>query len=880
VNDSTDKPLGMARPSEADSSGQTEATDLTPPSPFATARNEPGWQRTRLRAPPEIAGYELREELGHGGMGVVYKAWQTSLKRPVAIKMIISGQHASAEERERFRIEAEAAARLQHPNIVQIYEIGEQNGLPYFVMELIAGQSLSHSRAGTPQPPREAAELVESLALAIQHAHERGIIHRDLKPGNVLLQPSGSGLPSATPDAQSAIRHLQAAIPKITDFGLAKRVEAEGDPTCTGAVLGTPSYMAPEQARGQRELIGPATDIYALGSILYELLTGRPPFKGATPLDTMEQVRTQEPIPPSRFQSKLPRDLETICLKCLQKESSRRYATAAALANDLRRFLKGESIVARPVGAGERAWKWARRRPAAALLIGVSVLAVMASIFAGVQHNLRVEAERARAQKNLHRSLQAIDQMLTRVADSSLRNVPQATPVRKSLILEAERLILELLQDDPHDPEVRLRAGNIYRKMGQMYQYLDVASDQAAQAYERANGYLTALAAEHPKRADVQRELAGCCYNQAALLRSLGRPDEALTRMREAIALRQPLADAGLEAEDRLQLAIYEHMRGWILHGRWARHGKSADAEAAEDAYERMRVLLEALHLESPQNQAYRQELARAHHFLSWLTSEHGRVSDAEAHHLKALPLREALVRESPGEVAYQEDLGHTYNNLALLYGNSQRPKEAEETYRRAVSLWDGLVQQFTAVPDYKSMAALARNNLVWVHLQNDPPLDECLEMLTLAVRLQGEALAVKSDVADYRTRMLFHQHNLAEVQIRRKAHAAAVEAAVAGLELTPNAAEHFTAAGYLARCVPLAAADSALPHAERGRLAEGYADRALELLREAVQRGFDNVSALRNEADFQAVRAREDFRKLVEDLERRVPLPPGESRE
>jgi WD40 repeat protein len=294
--------------------------------------------------------------LGKGGMGIVYKAEQTALRRMVALKMILHAEYASGEERRRFHAEAEAVGQLQHPNIVQVYEVGEHNGVPYFSLELCSGGSLAQKLNGTPWEPRRAAALVQTLAEAMEAAHQAGLVHRDLKPGNVLLTADGT--------------------PKVTDFGLVKRLDVEGQ-TQTGAVVGTPSYMAPEQAGGKSKQIAPATDVYALGAILYELLTGRPPFKAATPLDTIRQVVSDEPVAPSRLQSRTPCDLQTICLKCLQKEPARRYRSAAALAEDLGRFLRSEPIQARPAGRVERVVKWARRQPALAGLVAVSVLAVL-----------------------------------------------------------------------------------------------------------------------------------------------------------------------------------------------------------------------------------------------------------------------------------------------------------------------------------------------------------------------------------------------------------------------------------------------------------------------------------------------------------------------
>ncbi len=257
--------------------------------------------------------------------------------------MILGGAHAAPEELARFRTEAEAVAQLQHPNIVQIYDVGECDGKPFFSLEFVEGGSLDQKLNRKAQKAKEAAGLVEVLARAMHSAHEKGIVHRDLKPANILLTQDGT--------------------PKITDFGLAKRLADDSNQTQNGSVMGTPSYMAPEQAAGRVEDMGPATDVYALGAILYDALTGRPPFKGATVVDTLNQVRNDEPMPPSRLQPRVPRDLETICLKCLQKSPRKRYASAQALAEDLRRFLAGEPILARPMGRAERLWRWCRRNP-------------------------------------------------------------------------------------------------------------------------------------------------------------------------------------------------------------------------------------------------------------------------------------------------------------------------------------------------------------------------------------------------------------------------------------------------------------------------------------------------------------------------------------
>jgi hypothetical protein len=339
-----------------------------------------------------LGRYEPIRELGRGGMGVVYLARQTALKRSVALKML-SGPLAGEEAIARFRHEAEAVARLQHPNIVGIYEIGEQDGAPFLALEYIEGGSLADRLDGTPWAGQPAARFVAILARAVHHAHERGIVHRDLKPANILLS-----FPTRTTP-------LLDAVPKVSDFGLAKRLDAASGLSRTGDILGTPNYMAPEQAEGRTKAIGPASDVYALGALLYELITGRPPHRADSVIETVRQVVHEEPLAPRLLNHRIDRDLETICLRCLHKMPERRYESAAALTDDLDRYLRGEPILARPVSRTERAWRWCRRNPSrAALSAVIGLCAIMLLVFAVLFHR-RIK-EQLRVTEMAHESMQ------------------------------------------------------------------------------------------------------------------------------------------------------------------------------------------------------------------------------------------------------------------------------------------------------------------------------------------------------------------------------------------------------------------------------------------------------------------------------------------
>jgi tetratricopeptide (TPR) repeat protein len=696
---------------------------------------------------PCVPGYEILEVLGRGGMGVVYKARQQALQRVVALKMILHGAQARPADLARFRTEAQTVARLQHPNIVQIHEVGECNGRPYLALEYVAGGPLSKQVAGAPQPARAAAALVETLARAIHVAHRHGIVHRDLKPANILLV-SGRVVSGEWSDQDTAATTHHSPLtthqPKITDFGLAKTLDVAGH-THTGDILGTPCYMAPEQAGGRKD-IGPGVDLYALGAILYELLTGRPPFLAETTLDTLLQVVQAEPVPPSRLNVKTPRDLETICLCCLHKDPRRRYATALDLAEDLRRFQHHEPILARPVGRGERLVKWARRRPATAALLAVGLAALLVLLAGAWWHNRQLTEQRdeadaqrrtaqeqhARAEKHFLLALQAVDQMLVRVGQRSLDGVPQAEQVRRELLEDALQFYGQFRGED-QQPELRWKTARAYRLVGDIQRVLR-NYEEAARASAQAVALLEVLLAETPGRAEVREDLAAAHTNLALVYQAQGDLDRALVHARLALAARrrlvqdfpartsyrhhlafahlqigkllfagrqldeagatyhtaldeqrQALAGQAGDPEQRFWLSLTHHHLGELASAQ-------GDAVTAEAAFREALKLQEDLAKENWRQPDYAQELAKTLAALALTLQQTKRHDDAEPLFLQALVIRGQLATRFPARADLMEELAGTFKQLAVFYRETKRPLIVEKAYRNAIKAQEGVV--------------------------------------------------------------------------------------------------------------------------------------------------------------------------------------------
>jgi tetratricopeptide (TPR) repeat protein len=620
-----------------------------------------------------VPGYEILEELGRGGAGVVYKARQERLNRLVALKVIRDGVCDDPGAAARFRAEAEAAARFQHPNLVQVYEVGEHEGVAYLALEYAAGGSLQAKLAATPQDPRESARLVGALAGALHYAHQRGIVHRDLKPANVVLTEDG--------------------VPKVTDFGLAKLLEHDNGPTRTGDLLGTPSYMSPEQARSDPAGVTPATDVYALGAILYELLVGRPPFKGPTPLATLEQVRGQDPLPPGRLQKGTPRDLETVCLKSLEKDPRRRYATAADLADDLRRFLNGLTIRARPASPVERAWKWGRRRPgaAAATVTAAAALVVVlaGAVYAGARlrdSNARlaraaraaqVSAAAARDQRN--RALNALNQLVFGVQDK-LGESPANRPLRRSLLDTAAAGLDEIARGaEATAPD--LSRAVAHQKLGEIYYQIGRADD-ATRQLDQARRLADDLAAVSPADPSVMDCLARAHAVLGALAIDGGRYDEALGHFVRSVGLAESLAKAGdgrEEAQRGLVEAYFQLGRAYGFKGELARAG---------EWFRKTRDLAARWVEERPGEARYRDMLASSYRKLADMSKLSGDLAAARADYLRAIALGEAALGIEPENLAYKAHLALALRDLAGVASRGREAAEARALFERAESLF------------------------------------------------------------------------------------------------------------------------------------------------------------------------------------------------
>lgn len=868
-------------PSDA-SPNRDFTTDFTSglPADDATATHLPGQNadaiRTYLeRAPASVLvpGYEIESVLGRGGMGVVYKARHLSLKRTVALKMVLAGGHAGPHELARFRIEAEAVARLQHPNIVQIHEVGVADGHAYCALEFVEGGTLAGKLAGKPMPAAEAAKLVETLARAMQLAHSRNVVHRDLKPANILLAADGT--------------------PKITDFGLARQMDSDSGETQAGAVMGTPSYMAPEQASGNAHEAGPAADVYALGAILYDCLAGQPPFKGKTVIETLDQVRTQDPAPPSRCQASVPLDLDTICLKCLRKEPEKRYASAAELADELVRYQQGEPILARPVGRLERALKWVKRNPVmaaavAAVFMLMLLVSITATVFA-VQMKLKNEAIKAERTKAEQKAIEAeTNRQLADQKAIEAETNRQLADQRYDLALESLTLTSNRLpQQLSLLPGSQLVREHILEQFAKMMEKTLTEKDSSGLTGRaemtarvglgdlyKAQGKLPEAAAQFRQAQDIGKRLFD--ENPTS---DKAKGNYAFTIVKSAEIT---LARAGKWPE-----AISEYNRALLLQEEKVYHPNSAEIPE----FEARRSVAGTYDL-----------LADAHHQLK-------QPVQARQYALKAIEERLAVVRLNPSESA-RDELAEAYSNNGKLLLALRDRLAAIRSYEQAAAIHEELLKAAPPRPWHMKKAILehaaAGDELLHV---NEPmkARDHYIRLLDLnkqylkfdstqvilntlalsyyrlataewwvdgweaAQKNYRECLKMAKDRAEKNPNNPSAKILLMNTLARCGEHIQAAAIAEEVRKIAPNDAGMLEQIGCCySLCGPAVAqgrVESKLTPAER-ELQVQYHAKAMQAIARAIELGYSDLDTLRVDPDLKPMQADPEYSKLLEKLE------------
>ncbi len=698
---------------------------------------------------PAIAGYDVQELVGRGGMGKVYRARHIQLGRVVAIKVMTHEQDERLTAR--FRDEARAVAKLQHPNVAQLFDTGTADGRPYYSLEFADGGTLAGLWDGKPQDPTAAAGVMECVARAIQYSHEHGILHRDLKPGNVLLAGDGT--------------------PKVADFGLAKELPsvAPGATTLpglaahtrTGEIVGTPAYMPPEQASGVSSTLTAAADVYALGAMLYEALTGRPPFLAPDALQTLFLVLSVDPVPPKALQPKLPADLNTICMKCLEKHPKKRYVTAGELADDLRRWQRGEPIVARPVGRVERAVKWAKRNKAGAALVCVSAVLLLAVVGFGVweainairlkeanaqlaakngeleRANADLEKSRAETETMLGYALNTMDEYHFALSDK-LASLPQGEKLRVEILQQARKTLDELYDAHPRRQAVWDHLMSGYQQLGNaLFQIGDTAG--AEQAYRRAVEVAGRLTAAHPNEVRYQTGRGQLLLQLAVTLDAVGRGADATTSRDEGLALAAQLDASHPDDPSAIRLnlmavafrsqsaltvgtpeAVIPIYRRWVeLYTRLARvspddptpgrkaveyelslaglHAQRKEFAEADDILARSKVKVDAL----PDDRDPPTRLLRAayHQEVGGVADARDRPADADAAYRLALAEYQALSKDFPNSPNYRRNLLNMWTRIGNLWVFRDQPAKGLEGLRTARQVAADLVRDF---PDHK----------------------------------------------------------------------------------------------------------------------------------------------------------------------------------
>jgi tetratricopeptide (TPR) repeat protein len=854
-----------------------DQTAAVPPQPAGlasesvTLAHAPDGIPTAVTEAMQVPGYEILGELGRGGMGVVYKARQIAIGRVVALKRILAGGHAGPGDLLRFQTEAEAIARLQHPNIVQVYEVGEHNGLPYFSLEFCAGGTLDIKLGGTPLPAAEAARLAETLARAVEAAHAKQVIHRDLKPANVLLLEDGT--------------------PKITDFGLAKKLDEQGQ-TQSGSILGTPSYMAPEQAGGKGREIGPLCDVYALGAILYESLTGRPPFKAATPVDTLLQVLSDEPVPPRRLQPKTPRDLETICLKCLQKDPKKRYPSAQALAEDLRRFGAGEPIRARAVTWWGRAAKWVRRRPAVAgllLICGAALFALgvgawqygvhlrqharllEAALGESLQQRQTAQREHDRAQANLTQALEALPRLLKRLDSGPLAELPEFHEQRREMVEEALAFYQGLMVQEGEDPALRRETARAHTQSAMLHLLL-AQTAEAGRDVEEALRMQEALATDFPDRPEYRHDLALTHLAQGHAYTMTGRYDLGPRAYGKALELTTELIrEHPTEAKYRESLVNAHRFLGLFAMFREPQLAEQHLRQAVEQA-----VLLGEAGSASPERQCL---VAAAHSGLGLLLFSGGRLPEATRELDEAQKWLEPAGGRPPRSA---EEYGPTRAQTLLYRGaialSQGRPTEAEPLLRDGIAAYEQVIAQRPKFFPYRFQLLRGYQFQAQLYEQSgrlalaDSTLQKAAQLAEQTARDHPIFRFMAGSADSIRTQQWL-------IAVRRGQYTAAMAEVERQASRTDLAGDYlYNLACVSALASAAARSDQELSDPQRRELAEEYAGRAVVFLNRLNATGYfrqpGKLAHAGKDSDLDPLRQRADFQAWLAAAQKTAPPP------
>lgn len=793
--------------------GDLATTSITP-----TRSPAPAELFTKLSVP----GFELGDELGRGGMGVVFKARQLNPERLVALKIMRRNLATTDSAAARFRGESAAAARLEHPNIVRVYAVGETSEHSYIALELIDGPSLSTLVSQDLPPQRDVAQLIATLARAVHYAHERHVIHRDLKPANVLIAADGT--------------------PKLTDFGLAKRLDADMGETNTGEILGTVFYMAPEQAMGVTRNIGPACDVHALGVMLYELLTGRRPYVGQDVLETLTLVASAEPVSPRRLNPQISLDLETICLKCLEKLPRDRYASAAELANELERVLRNEPIQARPAGAVEKTIKWSRRHPAAALAISATMFGLLAILCGALWHDRQIsnqlkltEQQRDRAEYNLGQAQDQIDELLDEVTTGKLAALPPSSLIRTQMLEWALKLCLELRARNADNLHLRWQTARAERQVADIQRLLNHKT-AATEAYAAAVNDLQNLHHDFPRVKDYRRELATALNNQGLLRLQTQPTDEDLRNYQLAVELWRGLVaeqrpDDPQHAQFAARLASTLSNLGLLLQSR--QNLPQADTQLRE-AF----ALRQSLAEKNPQDAAIRAALAASEVNLGKLLYDQQRAEEAKALFISADERLSLAVagKAGAGDVRHAQVVAK--HNLALALAATGDQPGAEAALVAALALEQKILDESPRQPEALSERALLEHTAAALLAKRDATAD-ALQHYRNAIDSQLTAVKISDNDQVYRDRLRDHYQAGIGMTIGDGDPSAAAQLTDEyALLFADQPADLVYSAGMLAQCIPLAAEIKGNVKIHEQRVADYCTARSLALVRDALQAG------------------------------------------